>query len=64
MVTLEYRVDPANADEFVAAMQVLGTIRRRDGAIQWGLFHDFSVGGLSKVLLLSLGRNTSDSLNG
>ncbi len=42
MVTLEYKVDPANADEFVAAMQILGTIRRRDGAMQWGLFHDLS----------------------
>jgi MFS family permease/quinol monooxygenase YgiN len=42
LVTMEYRIDPANAEEFTKAMQALSLIRRRDGAIQWGLFHDLS----------------------
>jgi MFS family permease/quinol monooxygenase YgiN len=42
LVTMEYRIDPAKAEEFTKAMQTLSLIRRRDGAIQWGLFHDLS----------------------
>ena len=42
LVTLEYRVDPANAEEFTKAMQALSLIRRRDGAIQWGMYQDLS----------------------
>jgi MFS family permease/quinol monooxygenase YgiN len=42
MVTLEYRIDAANAEEFTKAMQALSVIRRRDGAIQWGLYQDLS----------------------
>jgi len=42
LVTMEYRIDPTNAEEFTKAMQALSLIRRRDGAIQWGLFHDLS----------------------
>jgi MFS family permease len=42
MVTLEYRIDAANAEEFTKAMQALSLIRRRDGAIQWGLYQDLS----------------------
>ncbi len=40
LVTVEYRVDPARADEFVAAMRHLGRVRRRDGAQLWGIFRD------------------------
>ncbi len=40
LVTVEYRVDPARATEFVAAMRDLGRTRRRDGAYRWGLFRD------------------------
>jgi MFS family permease/quinol monooxygenase YgiN len=42
LITLEYRIDPDNAEDFTQAMQVLSRIRRRDGAIQWGLFQDLS----------------------
>jgi quinol monooxygenase YgiN len=40
LITVEYRIDPADGAAFVAAMQELRRIRRRDGAISWGLFHD------------------------
>src|SRR5262249_14139140 len=40
LVTVEYRVDPARADEFLGAMQHLGRVRRRDGAQLWGVFRD------------------------
>ncbi len=40
LVTVEYRVDPARAEEFVSAMRDLGRTRRRDGAYRWGLFRD------------------------
>jgi len=42
LVTLEYRIDPANAEEFTKAMQALSLIRRRDGAIQWGMYQDLA----------------------
>lgn len=40
LVTVEYLVDPARADEFVRAMHRLGRSRRRGGAIRWGLWQD------------------------
>jgi MFS family permease len=40
LVTLEYRVAPERAAEFVAAMAQLGRIRRRDGAYAWDLYED------------------------
>jgi MFS family permease len=40
MVTVEYRVGSENAREFSKAIQVFGRIRRRDGAVQWGVFRD------------------------
>lgn len=40
LVTVEYRVAPENGAAFVAAAQELRGIRRRDGAISWGLFYD------------------------
>lgn len=42
LITLEYRIDPANAEEFTKVMQALSQIRRRDGALQWGLYQDLS----------------------
>ncbi|BAZ42530.1 major facilitator superfamily protein [Calothrix sp. NIES-4101] len=42
LVTLEYYIDPNQAEEFTLAMQALARIRRRDGAIQWGLYQDVS----------------------
>jgi quinol monooxygenase YgiN len=40
LITVEYRVAPEHGAAFAAAAQQLRRIRRRDGAISWGLFHD------------------------
>jgi MFS family permease len=40
MVTIEYTIDPARAQEFRDAVQPLGAVRLRDGAVQWGLYFD------------------------
>ena len=40
LVTIQYRVDPEKGSDFVAALHALGRVRRRDGAIHWGVFHD------------------------
>jgi quinol monooxygenase YgiN len=40
MVTITYRVQPDKRVEFVAAMQHVREMRRRNGAYFWQLFHD------------------------
>ena len=40
MVTIEYRIQPDKRAEFVAAMQSVREMRRRNGAYFWELFHD------------------------
>jgi hypothetical protein len=40
MVTIEYIIEPQRAVEFERAMQPLGQIRFRDGAVFWGVFFD------------------------
>jgi len=40
LVTVEYRVDPANAEQFVRSMQRLRRERMRTGSFRWGLFND------------------------
>jgi len=40
LVQTEYRIDPDQVREFRQAMRELRRIRRRDGAIRWGLFRD------------------------
>jgi hypothetical protein len=40
LVTVEYEIDPAQAEPFARAMRPLGEIRRRDGALRWGLWAD------------------------
>src|SRR5438105_3625793 len=40
MVVAEYLVNVDTADEFVVSMRQLGRLRRRDGAMRWGLFRD------------------------
>ena len=39
-VQIEYRVDPARAGEFKAAMQESRRSRMRQGALAWELLHD------------------------
>jgi MFS family permease len=45
LVTVEYWIDPASAREFSRAMQPMRTLRRRDGALRWGLFEDAATPG-------------------
>lgn len=40
LITVEYRIDPARAEEFKTVMHQMHIIRRRDGAIRWGLWND------------------------
>lgn len=40
LVSVTYRVPPANTDEFVEAMAEVQGSRQRTGATQWGLFRD------------------------
>lgn len=46
LVTIEYRVDPANVPAFFAAIQEMRRIRRRDGAIHWGVYEDTAQPGI------------------
>lgn len=45
MVTVEYLIDPAQADAFNAVMQDTRRARLRQGALSWGLFRDSSQPG-------------------
>lgn len=45
LVTVEYRVAPENSAAFLAEAQALRSIRRRDGAVAWGLFEDAAMPG-------------------
>jgi quinol monooxygenase YgiN len=40
LVAIEYRIDPSQAEDFAEAMEAMKKIRRRDGAIRWGLYRD------------------------
>jgi MFS family permease len=40
MVTLEYQVDPSQAEQFRLAMQDVRSMRMRNGAFSWGLVQD------------------------
>jgi MFS family permease len=42
-VVVEYRIDPAEAPAFRAAMQELRRLRLRDGSRRWSLLHDVAV---------------------
>ncbi len=40
LVTVEYWINPSRAGEFTRTMRAMRRLRRRDGAIRWGLFED------------------------
>jgi hypothetical protein len=40
LVTIEYRIEPDRSEDFATAPHALGRLRRRDGAIRWGVYHD------------------------
>ena len=40
MITVEYEIDAGDAERFVAAMEELRRVRRRDGAYRWELYAD------------------------
>ncbi|WP_146646545.1 MFS transporter [Labilithrix luteola] len=40
LVSIEYAIDLANADAFLAAVHELGRVRRRDGAVEWAVYQD------------------------
>jgi quinol monooxygenase YgiN len=40
LVTVEYRIDPKDREPFLAALDKLAMVRRRDGAYAWGVFED------------------------
>ncbi len=40
MVTVEYRIDPAQTEEFIAVMRESRANRLQKGALSWGLFQD------------------------
>jgi len=44
MVQIEYEIGPADAPAFVAAMDEVGHLRRRNGALRWRLFQDLADG--------------------
>ncbi|GGO88496.1 MFS transporter [Marinobacterium nitratireducens] len=45
MVQIEYRIDPARADDFVILMQESRRNRLRNGALSWELFQDAAIPG-------------------
>lgn len=52
LVTVEYRINPARAGEFWAAIQPLGRARLRDGALRWYVFQDIADPGSSVEVFL------------
>jgi MFS family permease len=45
MVTIDYQVDPARAEQFAAVMRESRANRLQKGALSWGLFHDTNLPG-------------------
>jgi len=45
LVTVEYEIDPRDAEAFARAMTALREIRLRDGALRWGLWADAARSG-------------------
>jgi MFS family permease len=45
LVTVEYRIDPNRASDFLDAIHNYERVRRRDGASRWGVFYDTEIPG-------------------
>lgn len=45
LTTIEYRIEPAHAGEFLAAMRELSVSRRRSGGYAWGVYEDVEAPG-------------------
>ena len=45
LVTIEYRIQLGQREEYLRLMRVLGRSRRRDGAVQWGVVEDTEAPG-------------------
>jgi len=45
LIQLEYRIEPANRDAFLKAIQKVGPTRRRNGATSWRVFRDLGEDG-------------------
>jgi MFS family permease len=45
LVTIEYKIDPDKASEFLDAMHEYERVRRRDGAARWGIYYDSEIPG-------------------
>jgi MFS family permease len=45
LVTIRYKIDPSDRDEFLRAMQDRGAERKRDGAYAWGVFEELASEG-------------------
>jgi hypothetical protein len=45
LITVEYEVNPSDAQRFVSAMHELRRVRRRDGAYRWDLYADLEQPG-------------------
>jgi hypothetical protein len=45
LLTVEYRIDPADAAAFLAVIHEIGLERKRDGAYAWGVFEDTQTRG-------------------
>ena len=40
LIEIEYNINPPNLQEFITAIKELSVIRKRDGALRWGLYRD------------------------
>jgi MFS family permease len=45
LITVDYEIDPADAERFLSAMEALARVRRRDGGYRWGLYADVEASG-------------------
>jgi MFS family permease len=46
LITVEYEIDPSEAERFITAMQELGRVRRRDGGYRWDVYADLERPGI------------------